>query len=413
MKNFPKNFCPQPFTYVYPNHHGSWKPCCKCQEYPLKRISFDKWWYEDEQLKSLRNTLLSDTPYDEWNESLQKLCEPCFGPESRGVKSYRQHAVHSWSHQPRKDNLLDIINSFKETGKVVTNQRTFIVKVRGFGNECNLKCYMCVPHNSTARNTELLKADEDSVKIFYHNGHKRLIQNKTIPLDNEFEKQQIYDVVEKISPYIAQFNFAGGEPVMIKEYYELMDKIIETGQNQDIQIHMNSNLTRLNLGNKHLEEYIPKFKRFFIQASIDDLYERDEWSRYPSNFEKVIENYKHLQKNEKVKMWVNPCWSLLNVSNAENICQFFEDNNMKLNNNINFVNFPKTLHLKNYPYKNSLIEKYKNSKFNMVRELSLELQAKFNQTEFLKAIDYIKDLDRIRKTKSWKVYPELSEFLKP
>ena len=25
----------------------------------------------------------------------------------------------------------------------------------------------------------------------------------------------------------------------------------------------------------------------------------------------------------------------------------------------------------------------------------------------------IKDLDRIRKTKSWKVYPELSEFLKP
>ena len=200
---------------------------------------------------------------------------------------------------------------------------------------------------------------------------------------------------------------------MIKEYYELMDKIIETGQNQEIQIHMNSNLTRLNLGNKHLEEYIPKFKRFFIQASIDDLYERDEWSRYPSKFEKVIENYKHLQKNEKVKMWVNPCWSLLNVSNAENICQFFENNNMTLNNNINFVNSPKTLHLKNYPHKKSLIEKYKNSKFNMVRELSLELQEKFNQAEFLKAIDYIKDLDRIRKTKSWKVYPELSEFLKP
>ena len=81
--------------------------------------------------------------------------------------------------------------------------------------------------------------------------------------------------------------------------------------------------------------------------------------------------------------------------------------------NINFVNFPKTLHLKNYPYKNSLIEKYKNSKFNMVRELSLELQAEFNQTEFSNAVDYIKNLDRIRKTKSWEVYPELSEFLKP
>jgi hypothetical protein len=49
----------------------------------------------------------------------------------------------------------------------------------------------------------------------------------------------------------------------------------------------------------------------------------------------------------------------------------------------------------------------------MVRELSLELQAEFNQAEFLKAINYIKDLDRIRKTKSWEVYPELSEFLKP
>tara|TARA_X000001036_G_C20672906_1_gene803123 strand:- start:882 stop:2123 length:1242 start_codon:yes stop_codon:yes gene_type:complete len=413
MKNFPKNFCPQPFTYIYPNHHGAWKPCCKCQNYPQKKISFDEWWYEDKELKDLRNTLLSDTPYDEWNENLQNVCERCFGPESRGVKSYRQHSVDSWSHPSVKDNLLDMINSFKETGKLVANQRTFIVKVRGFGNECNLKCYMCVPHNSTARNTELLKANEDSVKIFYPKGHQRLIKNKTIPLDNEYEKQQMYDVIEKMGPYIAQFNFSGGEPVMIKEYYELMDKIIETGQNQNVRIHMNSNLTRLNLGNKHLEEYIPKFKMFFIQASIDDIYERDEWSRYPSKFEKVMENYKYLQNNKKIQIIVHPTWSLLNVANAENILNFFLANSMRINDNINFVSNPSVLHIKNYPHKDFFIEKYKNSKFKMVRELSLELQAEFNQAEFLKAINYIKDLDRIRKTKSWEVYPELSEFLKP
>ena len=55
-----KHFCPQPFVYIYPNHDGSWKPCCKSGTYPKKKMSFDEWWYEDQDLNDLRKALLSD-----------------------------------------------------------------------------------------------------------------------------------------------------------------------------------------------------------------------------------------------------------------------------------------------------------------------------------------------------------------
>jgi MoaA/NifB/PqqE/SkfB family radical SAM enzyme len=406
---YPKYFCPQPFSYVYTNHYGSWKPCCK-SSIGHKPITFEEWWYEDEDLKKLRNALLSD----EWSEPLEDECSRfCFNSEARGVKSYRQHMIDAWSTKDRYKKMNKLISSFKSSGHLLTDERVYQIKVRGFGNECNLKCYMCPPQNSTSRITEMLKVSDESLNMFYDRTFPKeyLINTRKATLNNEREKKQMYEVIEELGPNIRMLSLTGGEPSMISEYYDLMDKIIEIGESKNIDIFMNSNLTRFNLKNRSLIDYFSQFKSFFIQASIDDLFERDEWIRYPSKFEKVIENLKYLKTINNCKVSVNVTWSLLNVTNAENICKYFDEQNLNIAQNVNFVKYPNELHVKNHPYKNELMEKFKNSKYKMVREVGLEMKAEYDELQFFKAVAYIKELDKIRNTKSWKVFPELSSYL--
>ena len=110
-------------------------------------------------------------------------------------------------------------------------------------------------------------------------------------------------------------------------------------------------------------------------------------------------------------MGVNVTWSILNIANAENILNFFRENNMELNTNLNFVNSPIELNVKNYPFKEDLIQKYSESNDPILNELANAMSADFVQEEFDTAIRYIKDLDRMRKTKSYEIFPELSQFL--
>jgi MoaA/NifB/PqqE/SkfB family radical SAM enzyme len=272
---------------------------------------------------------------------------------------------------------------------------------------------MCPPQNSTSRITEMLKVSDESLNMFYDRTFPKeyLINTRKATLNNEREKKQMYEVIEELGPNIRMLSLTGGEPSMISEYYDLMDKIIEIGESKNIDIFMNSNLTRFNLKNRSLIDYFSQFKSFFIQASIDDLFERDEWIRYPSKFEKVIENLKYLKTINNCKVSVNVTWSLLNVTNAENICKYFDEQNLNIAQNVNFVKYPNELHVKNHPYKNELMEKFKNSKYKMVREVGLEMKAEYDELQFFKAVAYIKELDKIRNTKSWKVFPELSSYL--
>lgn len=411
--NLPDHFCPQPFTYLYASHQGSWKPCCKADIYPDKEnLSFDEWWYEDSDLKDLRTAMLNDKV----SPVIEDLCAPCRKPESLGIKSYRQHSLDEYKDMFAGKLLSDIIHTYKKTSYTMLPEgdRLFTLKVRGFGNHCNLKCYMCFPPNSTSRMNEMKAANKESINIFLRSNsdpHEELEKERKKLLDIDAEKTTVYQAIESVSSNISQINFAGGEPVMIEEYYNLMDKFIESGDASEVSVFMNSNLSRLGFKDKNIIDYIDKFKRFFISASIDDIAERDEWIRYPSKFNKVLENYNTLKKHPNVDMNVNVTWSILNIANAENIIEYFKDLKIKVSANLNFVNSPICLSVKNYPFKEELIERYSKSDNVVLQSLAKALEDEFVQEEFDAAIRYIKDMDRVRKTKSYEVFPELSQFL--
>jgi len=409
VDKLPSFFCSQPFTYIYQNHNGYWKPCCKTDNWPSKDMSFEEYWYEDEDLYNLRMSFLTG----EESEIKNKTCAICMDAESRGTRSHRQHTTDGMYDN---SSLIKTVNNFLSTGYVLTNDPVFTFKVRAFGNTCNLKCYMCIPLNSTSRIAEMSKLNDESIQMFYPNHEeprKRLLKDKNINMNVESEKNELLHALEDLQGNVCKINFAGGEPVLIKEYYELLDQLIERNLSKNIEVAMSSNLTHLKFRDKHISYYADKFKSLQIKASIDDIYERDEWIRYPSSFDKVIQNYKELEQIENCFMDVNVTWSLLNAANAENILDTLNDLSVKVTENSNFVTVPPQLHVCNHPNAIELSEKFSNSKYVQVRDVSKELRKKPVEGNFEKAIEYIKDLDRARKTKSWEIFTELSEFLKP
>lgn len=414
-KKLPDTICPEPFLYVYPNHRGNWKPCCKTYTWSGKKDqSFDEYWYEDQNLHDLRRSLITGEESEIWKDT----CKNCIKSENAGAGSHRTLLLESIKNTPYvKEALAEMVDGFMSTGQVMTGKRVYRIKVRGFGNECNLKCYMCDPQFSTSKNAELSKLSDDSISMFFPDSRldrakEILTYNKTISKNNDKTKSQLLEVIEELKPQINKLNLAGGEPVMISEYYDLLDSLIESGDSKEIQISMSTNCTRTGIKNKNMLDYIPYFRNFSIIASIDDIGERDDYIRYPSKFSDVVNNVEKYKKNKKCNIFTNVTWSILNIANAENIIRTLEEMKVPATPNINIVHSPVDLHPSNHPMRDELIEKYLNSGNNYLVNLGKILQSKtFNEQQFNNAVKYIKNLDSKRGTNASSVFPELKEYL--
>ena len=72
-------------------------------------------------------------------------------------------------------------------------------------------------------------------------------------------KGQVEQIVE-LAPYIRSIKVIGGEPLIMKKHYEMLDALIETGHAKDIRIKYQTNLTKTAKGKHSIFKYIPKFQ---------------------------------------------------------------------------------------------------------------------------------------------------------
>ena len=69
-------------------------------------------------------------------------------------------------------------------------------------------------------------------------------------------KGQVEQIVE-LAPYIRSIKVIGGEPLIMKKHYEMLDALIETGHAKDIRIKYQTNLTKTAKGKHSIFKYIP------------------------------------------------------------------------------------------------------------------------------------------------------------
>ena len=121
-------------------------------------------------------------------------------------------------------------------------------------------------------------------------------------------------------------NIIGGEPTIIKEFYELLEFCYKnnTLKNKIVLIH--SNMTNTN---KNISSWLGSMRQWTITASIDAVGLRNHYIRYPSNWnsiKKSINFYKDISKKyENGGVTFNPAIQVLNIDQLVDLCLFFEE----------------------------------------------------------------------------------------
>jgi MoaA/NifB/PqqE/SkfB family radical SAM enzyme len=297
-----KGFCILPFVHACVFQHGYAQPCCmnhlslgNTKTQSIEKIYSDK----NKNLTDFRKTLLGD--------SLPVSCVKCEDIEKHKGLSYRNSSNYKYGH------LLNHIDISSEEA-LVNNKKIFLWDIR-FSNLCNLKCVICGPADSSRI------AEEE-------NGGKMISAfNDVDEFVVEFEKQ---------IDHIVEINFAGGEPLLIKDHYKILELLIKH-EKFDVVLRYNTNGTTISLGDKNVIEYWKYFKNVRANFSLDAGWKQFEYLRYGSNWEITLE---HLRKVRDfaphVSTSVNIVIMALNVLYIRQMYEFLLEEKI-INNGLNFI----------------------------------------------------------------------------
>jgi len=253
-----KGFCILPFVHTCIFQHGGAQPCC------MNHLSLGNTHRQSiEDIYSKKNKKLTDFRKTLLGDSLPISCVKCEDIEKHDGISYRNSSNYKYGY------LLNHIDISSEE-VLINNENIFIWDIR-FSNLCNLKCLICSPTDSS-------RIAED------HNGGKMISAFNEV---NEFIVE-----FEKRIDHIVEINFAGGEPLLIKDHYQILELLIKH-EKFDVVLRYNTNGTVISLGDKNVIEYWKYFKTVQVNFSLDAGWEQFEYLRYGSNWEITLE---HLRK---------------------------------------------------------------------------------------------------------------------
>ena len=399
-------FCSTLYRQIYSDIDGNWRPCCYGSKehsregektiYNTKPLEY---FLSDEMNEYRRMTLSGEVP---------DVCVKCKRYEDQGFKSYRQME----NEHPNIDDILGSADHFIKTGKIKFEKRFIYLKLKIFGNYCNLKCFMCHPHNSSSRQTELISMS----KKYDYDFLKRWGQPKTkVSIEKTLQYTEVIEEVIKMSPYIESLEIIGGEPLMMKNHYDLLDRLVETDHAKDIKLKYVTNLTKLKHGNRNFLHYIQKFKDSNFNISIDGIYERGEWLRYGLAFDEFIDNLNSL-RDETNNISLAFTASNLSILYATEMYDYFTfEQRMRIKYmDRNIVTEPQMLDPRHLPdnLKQRLINEFENHvhahKFKGLVEL---LKNPRDESLFDLGMKYIKTVNDFRKTNVGELFPELKQHI--
>ena len=174
-----------------------------------------------------------------------------------------------------------------------------------FSNLCNFSCRSCGPIFSSN----------------WYNDHVKLYNRKPDVLGRDMarveyttgdEDAMLEQMLPHI-PYLEQVYFAGGEPLIMKEHYFMLEKLIEHGKT-DIRIQYNTNFSELRYKDKHVFDYWKHFKNVSVGASLDASGERAELMRKGTNWSQTVKNRERMmQQVPHVDFYISATISAMNV----------------------------------------------------------------------------------------------------
>jgi len=124
------------------------------------------------------------------------------------------------------------------------------------------------------------------------------------------------DMWEQLIPhldYVEQIYFAGGEPLMMNEHYNILDELERRGR-FDVRLIYNTNFTHTKLKDRTVFDYWKRFKSVAVGASLDAMGSRAEYIRKGTEWDTVERNREQmLEICPNVDFYISPTLSVMNA----------------------------------------------------------------------------------------------------
>jgi len=381
-----KWICPEPFTNIQASTSGFYKPCCVMTEtqdmakYVSKRYSVEQYsimeHYNSDYMQRLRNAMRNEND----DEYVNTMCKNCKVKEDNGVRSHREWYLDRFTSRSefkhKKEELEDIIANNKQP----TFFHSMELDALG-GNYCNLSCNMCSGYSSSK-----YLAEEIQLKETYRD--KALI----LPKVNE----KIWEELPTILENLCELKLVGGEPLISKNTYRLME-MVPHPENTILRIITN--------GTHNPDKFInlaKKFKQVIINLSIEGVGEVNNYIRYPSKWNDILNNRIKLTRVGKV--------ILVSTINALNINKLYQIPKMGFEYTMSSLVTNNFYSLKSIP--NDIKDKYLNELYQhkMVDLIKLLESSTFDENDMWNMLRHIKRRDGLRKTNLLNIWPEWKEY---
>jgi hypothetical protein len=397
--------CILPWIHQYIDLKGDVKLCGfgKNSSLPLGNIreqSFSEIW-NNENFKKIRLEMLNGKRPD--------FCENCYKHEDLFPKTYSSYRNIT---NKEYEKYLNVIDETLEDGSLPLMKIRFVDI--NWSNICNLKCRMCRSSSSSS-----IALEEKYNFLKNDVGYEKAAGNS-----NDILLAQVKEQL----PFIETIHFVGGEPLLMKEHYEILEYLIELDRT-DISLRYNSNGTVLTFKTKNILDYWKQFNKIIYVVSIDSWDQRLEYARHGCNWESILFNIRKIKKEcPHIKIWVH---CVVNIWNCLTIVEFLyelekegifipNDDNLTLEHFIS----PEIFKITVLPIELRLtaIEKIE----NYIKEKSFSEEWSWIRHRLYEIVEYMKQpqekelekelklqisiRDKIRKESFVEVFPEMKEW---
>lgn len=260
-----KTFCILPWTHLQIEPSGKVRTCCESKEVigNVNSTSLDVIWNSD-KLAGIRKDMLEG--------KVIPACNACYKKEELRRESMRVSFNRQLAHRIYK------VDSTRSNGTVEYFGLNYFDS--RFNNLCNLACRSCHADYSSAWHDVAV-----SLGLKNKNQKPLLIAGKT-PTD-------VFDQIVQNLDELDIIYFAGGEPLINEQFYEILDLLIKKGR-FNTKLLYNTNLTQLFFKKKSILELWKKFKHVSVGASLDAEGRRAEYLRPGTKWNEIVNNRKQM-----------------------------------------------------------------------------------------------------------------------
>ena len=282
-------------------------------------------------------------------------CKTCWNIEDNGMSSPRQGSELFWKHMKEKRQIPSTLEYSDDKLKTILGTITNLNDPRlksnypymleiSLGNTCDMKCMYCNHHYSTQWATEEIKLGRISQEQY----------DREFPKAPAIFNEKFWEWFNEVGvKHLGRIGIIGGEPLIMPEFYLMVDKLIESRQKSPKKKRTSFWIvTNLNTPKNYLEkflQYLPKLSETFdveILVSMESVGTKAEYIRNGLDWNKFTTNLDTLlsRKDVNFNFGFIPSLNALSVSSLKDFVMFAEGLYHKHGRPVaikqNIINFP-------------------------------------------------------------------------